>query len=117
VTIGSLAPSRGQATAVAVAAWFLFTLGMDLALAGLAPALHLGPAGLLTAILANPVESGRILALLGNDAGPSVLGSFGAYLHDAFGVASAVLLLTLSLVTWTAGSLSVAVAAARRRDL
>jgi ABC-type transport system involved in multi-copper enzyme maturation permease subunit len=116
VTVGSLAPSRGQATAVAVGAWFTFTLGMDLALAGLAPALHLGPAGLLTGILANPVEAGRILALLGNDAGPSALGSFGGYLHEAFGVLTAVVLLTASLLTWTAGSLSVAVVAGRRRD-
>lgn len=116
VTIGSVAPSRGQATAVAVAAWFVFTLGMDLVLAGLAPAMHLGPAGLLTAILANPVESGRILALLGNNAGPSLLGSFGGYLHDAFGVVAAAVVLTASLMTWTAGSLTVAVAAGRRRD-
>ena len=116
VTIGSVAPSRGQATAVAVAAWFVFTLGMDLVLAGLAPAMHLGPAGLLTAVLANPVESGRILALLGNDAGPSLLGSFGGYLHDAFGVVTAAVVLTASLMTWTAGSLSVAMAAGRRRD-
>lgn len=116
VTIGSLASSRGQATAVAVAAWFVFTLGMDLTLAGLAPALHLGPAGLLTAILANPVEAGRILALLGNDAGPSVLGSFGGYLRDALGVVTASFVLAVTLMTWTTGSLSVAVVAGRRRD-
>lgn len=116
VTIGSLAASRTQATAVAVAAWFTFTLGMDLALAGIAPALHLGPAGLLTAVLANPVESGRILALLGNDTGPSALGSLGSYLHGQFGSRLAAALLSVSLAAWTAGALSVALAAGRRRD-
>jgi ABC-type transport system involved in multi-copper enzyme maturation permease subunit len=116
MAVGALAPSRGQATAVAVAAWFVLTLGMDLVLAGVAPALNLGPTGLLAAVLANPVEAGRILALLGNEAGPSALGPFGGYLHDAFGVASAALLLCAALATWTGGALTVAVIAGRRSE-
>lgn len=117
MTVGALASSRAQATALAVAAWFVFTLGMDLALVGLAPAMHLGPTGLLAAILANPVESGRILALLGNDAGPSLLGPFGGYLHDAFGVATAAGLLVASLATWTGAALAAAVVAGHHRDV
>ena len=86
-------------------------------LAGVIPALNLGPTGLLAAVLANPVETGRILALLGNEAGPSVLGPFGGYLHQAFGVGTAALLLSAALVTWTAtGALSVALIAGRRCD-
>lgn len=117
VAVAAMASSRGQASAMAVAVWFVFTLGLDLALAGLVPSLHLGPAGLLAGILVNPVESGRVLALLGNEAGPGLLGPFGGYLHSRFGLATAVVLLCGSLVAWTAGSLSAAFVVGRRRDV
>lgn len=117
IAVAALASSRGQATAVSVATWFVFTLGMDLALAGVVPALNLGPTGLLVAVLANPVETGRILALLGNEAGPSTLGPFGSYLHEAFGAFTAAVLLSASLATWTAGALSLAVVSGRRGDV
>jgi ABC-type transport system involved in multi-copper enzyme maturation permease subunit len=117
LAVSSAASSRSQATAVCVAVWFVFTLGMDLALAGVAPSLHLGPAGVLGVVLTNPVESGRILALLGSEAGSSLLGPFGGYLRDSLGVVTAAALLGASLAAWTAGALSVAVVAVTRRDV
>jgi ABC-type transport system involved in multi-copper enzyme maturation permease subunit len=116
MAIATTAASRGQATAVAIAAWFAFTLGMDLALTAAVPALRLGPGGLLTGLLANPVESGRILALLGNDSSQSLLGPFAGYLHATFGGFTAAAVLCFSLVAWTAGGLSVAIVGASRRS-
>ena len=67
VAISSLVSSRVQAVTLAVGLWIVLSLGVDLALAALAPSVHLGPTGLLVAILANPLEAGRILALLGTN--------------------------------------------------
>lgn len=115
IGISALARSRGQATAVAVAAWFLFALGMDLALAGLAPAVRLGPEGLLAAVLLNPLEAGRILALLAASAGGTALGPFGAFLLDRFGTAGATALLAGAIAAWTAAPLAIAARALGRR--
>ncbi len=117
VAVSAAASSRTQATALAVALWFVLALGMDLVLAGAAPALRLGPAGMFVAVLANPVESGRILALLGSDGGPALLGPFGGYLREALGTLTAAALLTASLASWTLGALSVAAIAVTRRDV
>lgn len=91
-------------------------MGMDLALTGLVPALHLGPRGMLAALLVNPVESGRILALLGGD-GTSGFGTFGGYLRDSLGVTAAAGLLLTSLTAWIVTPLAAATAARTRRDL
>jgi hypothetical protein len=90
---------------------------MDLALAGLGPAVHLGPEGLLTAVLLNPLEGGRILALLAANPTGTAVGPFGAYLVDRFGTGGATLLIGGSIAVWTLVPLLVARWALRRRPI
>ena len=117
IAIAAVVSSRVQAISAAVAGWIALALGVDLAIAALAPTIHLGPAGLLATILMDPIESGRILALLGTDLEGSALGPFGAYVVGRFGSTGAVLILGGALVLWTALPLMLARAVLRRRDL
>ncbi len=102
------ARSRMQATSTAITLWFLLALGMDLALAAIAPAVHMGPTGLLSAVLLNPLEAGRVLALLGASPDGTVLGPFGAYLVEDFGTGGAAGILVASLAFWTVVPLALA---------
>jgi hypothetical protein len=106
-----------QAVTLAVGLWIVLSLGVDLALAALAPSVDLGPTGLLVAILANPLEAGRILALLGTNFEGTALGPFGAYLLTTFGRWGTVALLVGDLVAWTLVPLLVARWALPRKDL
>ncbi len=117
VAVSVLVASRVQAVSIVVALWIVLALGMDLALAALAPSLHLGPRALLLTILVNPLEAGRILALLGTNLDGTALGPFGAYLVSTFGRYGAVAVLLVDLAVWTAVPLLVARWALPRRDL
>jgi ABC-type transport system involved in multi-copper enzyme maturation permease subunit len=113
----ALSSSRAQAVAAAVGAWVVFALGVDLALAALAPSLRLGPGMLLVAIVLNPLESARILALLGTNLQGTALGPFGAYAIGEFGVMGTIALLVAALIAWAGLALLVARWALDRRDL
>ena len=117
VAVSAFASSRVQAVAAAVGLWIVLSLGVDLTLAALAPSVHMGPSGLLAAILLNPLEAGRILALLGTNFKGTALGPFGAYLITTFGKVGTVALLVADLVAWTAVPLFLARWALPRRDL
>lgn len=117
IAISAFAAGRTQAVALAVALWFLFALGMDLALAGLGPAVHLGPKGLLAAVLLNPLEAARILAMLAAEPSGTALGPFGAYVTGAFGVGGAAALLAGAIALWIAAPLALARWAFPRRAL
>lgn len=117
VAISSAVAQRVQALALAIGLWIVLALGLDIAIAALAPSLHLGPGGLLAAVLVNPLETGRILALLGTNLDGAALGPFGAYLIGAFGRAGTIGLLVVALLAWTMGPLLVARWALDRRDL
>lgn len=116
VAISSLSRTHHQATVVAASVWLLLALGMDLLLAGVAPGLRLGPAGLLAFVLANPLEAARVLALLvlEDRAG---LGPFGIYLVDGFGHGGAAALLAGSLGFWIAAPIRLAQVVVARRDV
>lgn len=117
IGISSVAGGRTQAIAFAVAVWFVLALGMDLALAGLGPAVQLGPQGLLVAVLLNPLEAGRILALLAANPGGAALGPFGTYLVERFGTSGSALLLASAIAAWTVVPLAVAGWSLRRRPI
>lgn len=117
VAVSSITRTRAQAVSVAVGLWILFSLGVDLGLAALAPSVHLGPAGLLAAILMNPLEAGRILALLGTNFRGTALGPFGAYLISRFGSFGTVALLVADFAAWTGIPLLFARWALARADL
>jgi Cu-processing system permease protein len=116
VAISALAGSRLQALGLSMGLWFLFAFAIDLVLAGVAAAVHLGPFGLFVGVLVNPLEAGRILMVLASGGDALTLGPFGAYLHNTVGTAGAALAVWASLATWTALSLLVAWAGISRRD-
>jgi len=117
VLLGAVASNRLQAVGAAVVVWFGLALGIDLIFAGLAPGLNLGPRGLLAAIVVNPVEQGRILALLATRPEPQALGPFGAYLDDSFGIAGGLGLLGGMLAVWIVAPVTAACVALCRRDV
>ncbi|MEO6143913.1 MAG: ABC transporter permease subunit, partial [Dermatophilaceae bacterium] len=85
VAISALAGSRLQALGLSMGLWFLFAFAIDLVLAGVAAAVHLGPFGMFIGVLVNPLEAGRILMVLGSGADALTLGPFGAYLNNTVG--------------------------------
>lgn len=115
VCISALSSSRSQATAIAAATWFLAALGADLLLAAIAPAIRLGAAGMLWAILLNPLETIRIAALAVIE--PASLGPFGVYLDERFGSAGGPLLLAGAAVAWIVIPTTIAAIALKRRDV
>jgi ABC-type transport system involved in multi-copper enzyme maturation permease subunit len=116
VLISAVASTHHQAAAAAAAVWLLLALGMDLLLAGVAPGLRLGPAGLLGAVLLNPLEAARVLAVMLLDGG-SALGPFGDHLTRTFGSGGAVGVLFASIGAWTVGPLLLARQVTLRRDI
>lgn len=116
VLVSSLASSHQQAVAVGAGLWLLLALGLDLLLVGVAPGLRLGPAALLGAVLVNPLEAARVLAVLLLDQSVA-LGPFGAYLTRAFGTGGAVTLLAATMAAWIVAPLAVASLLMRRRDI
>lgn len=115
--IGILAPTRTRALAFAIAAWFVFVIGIDLLAIGALAILPPGSASWeLVALLAvNPVAAARVLGLglFGADvlAGPTgaalraVMSGWGAWV------------LVGTLIAWTGAPLFVASRALRKRDL
>lgn len=116
VAISALSGSRLQALGVSMGLWFLFAFAIDLVLAGVGAAVHLGPLGLFVGVLLNPLEAGRVLMVLASGGDALTLGPFGAYLSGTVGTAGAALAVCASLATWTAASLLAAWAGITRRE-
>lgn len=116
VAISAIAGSRLQALGLSMGLWFLFAFAIDLVLAGVAGAVHLGPLGLFVGVLLNPLEAGRVLMVLASGADALTLGPFGAYLNHTIGTAGAALAVCASLVTWTGLSVLVARVGIARRE-
>jgi Cu-processing system permease protein len=117
VLIGALVTNRLQASLVAVAAWFLLALGLDLLAIGLGVFLSIGEPAILLAVLANPIESARVAALLLLDASGSALGTMGLYLDETLGRVASLALLLAALAAWMLLPLALAVVVLQRRDL
>ena len=117
VLIGATVTNRLQASLVAVAAWFVLALGLDLLVIGLGVFLALGEPAILTAVLVNPIEAARVAALMLLDADGGALGTMGTYLMSNFGQTASLGLFVAALVAWTLVPLGAASAILSRRDL
>ena len=105
--------SAVQAQGAAIMVWFLFVLLYDLVLLGTLAFTGL-PAGLLAAALvANPVDAGRVLGVLALEPDLYLLGPAGAYLVSSLSRGGAAAVLIGSLAVWAAAP--VAAAACRFR--
>jgi Cu-processing system permease protein len=117
VAIAVGARSRTRATAAALAVWFASVVFYDLVLIGASALAGLGARALAAALLLNPVEIARVLALLLLDPSLEVLGPVGGYVVARLGPSGAAGLLAASLAAWIAGPLAVALAVFETRDL
>ena len=117
VLVGSAVSNRLQASLVAIAAWFLLALGLDLVVIGLGVFLSLGEPAILAAVLANPIESARVAGLLLLDASGSALGTMGIYLDDNLGRIGSLMVLAACLLVWIMAPLAAAGWVLSRRDL
>jgi Cu-processing system permease protein len=117
VLVGAAVTNRLQASLVAIAAWFLLALGLDLVIIGLGVFLSLGEPAILAAVLANPIESARVAALLLLDASGGALGAMGTYLSENYGSNGSLALLIGTLAAWILLPLGVASWTLGRRDL
>lgn len=116
VLISVVAGSRTRALSAAVAAWFVLVLFFDLGVIGVTLTGVLGNRGLVAALLLNPVDVARVLAVLRLEPNLDVLGPAGAYLADSLGAGGASALLALALAAWLAAPLAGAVWVFRRQD-
>lgn len=117
VLVGVMVRDRLQASLVAVAAWFVLAMGLDLVVIGLGVFLSLGEPAILAAVLANPVEAARVAALLLLDAEGGALGTMGIYLAEHVGREASLLLLGAALAAWAGLPLGLGALVLGRRDL
>lgn len=110
------AHSRTRATAAALAVWFASVVLYDLVLIGVGALTGSGASALAAALLLNPVEVARVLALLLLDPSLEILGPVGGYIVARFGGTGATWLLLGSLVAWVIGPLVLALAVFEGRD-
>jgi Cu-processing system permease protein len=115
--IAVAAGGRMQALSAAVALWFVLVLLFDLGLVGVTLTGALGGKSLAVALLLNPVDTARVLAVLRLEPSLDVLGPAGAYLTDTLGTGGATALLGATLVAWLAGPLVGTAWVFRRQDV
>lgn len=104
-----LGQTRVQALGIALAVWFAAVLFFDLVLVGAVSTSSLGGGGLLVALLANPVEVVRVLAIIHLEPDLEVLGPFGGFILERLGRWGATALLGAALAAWVTGPLAAAV--------
>jgi ABC-type transport system involved in multi-copper enzyme maturation permease subunit len=100
VLIGVVTESRLQAALAAIGGWFVLAIGLDLLLVGLGVFVRLGEPALIGAIMLNPMEAARVLALLLLDPSGSALGPAGTWAVTSLGAPVAVLFLVAALLAW-----------------
>lgn len=108
--------NRIQGIAAALGVWFASVVLFDLVLIAAGATVGAGAQTLAAAVLFNPVEVARILALLLLDPTLDVMGPVGGFLVARLGSAGAAVLLLASLAAWTVGPLVLALALFETRD-
>ncbi len=100
--------TRVQALGIALLVWFVAVFFFDLVFIGLVSSTSLGGGGLLLALLTNPVEIVRVLAIIQLEPDLEVLGPFGAYLMERVGTGGATAMLSAALAAWVIVPVSLA---------
>jgi len=100
--------TRVQALGFAVLAWFIAVFVFDLLLIGAVSSTSLGGGGLMIALLMNPVEIVRILAIIQLEPDLQILGPFGSYLVERVGTGGATVILVSALAAWVAAPVAAA---------
>jgi ABC-type transport system involved in multi-copper enzyme maturation permease subunit len=103
-----LSPTRVQALGMSLMVWFAAIFLFDLLLIGMISTVSVGEGWLLLAVLINPIEIVRVLAILQLEPDLEVLGPFGAFVIQRLGTTGATVLLSGALVAWVAGPLYLA---------
>jgi Cu-processing system permease protein len=116
LAISVIAQQRMRALAAALIVWFASVVFFDLMLIGAGALAGAGVRVLTAAMLLNPVEVGRILALLLLDPSLEVLGPVGGFLVTRFGTAGAASMLVAALASWVAAPLVLALVLFEERD-
>lgn len=107
---------RVKALAAAIVLWFVLVLFYDLGAIGLALTVSSSGRTLLLAVLGNPVEAVRILAVLSLEPDLQVLGPLGAYVTEEVGTSTGTALLIAALAAWTIAPLLAAIQVLADRD-
>lgn len=112
--LGAIA-RHGQTVALALGAWLVMAVGLDLVLIAATPLLRLGAPVLFVVLALDPIESGRILGLLTLGADSALLGPIGALTRQTLGVGLTAAIVVLVDVLWIGlGTLAAGRAIARR---
>lgn len=97
-----LSRTRVQALGVALLVWIVAVFFFDLVLIGMVSTTSFGGGGLLLALLLNPVEIVRVLAIIHLEPDLQILGPFGSYLMERTGTRGATVILGTALIAWIA---------------
>lgn len=100
--------TRVQALGIALLIWFVAVFVFDLLLIGMVSATSLSGGGLMLALLANPVEIVRVLAIIQLEPDLQILGPFGSYLLERLGTGGATAVLGAALAAWLVVPVAVA---------
>jgi Cu-processing system permease protein len=108
VVTSVISATRVQAMGLAMMVWFFAVFFFDLVLIGMVSSTSLGGGGLLLALLANPVEIVRVLAIIHLEPDLEILGPFGSFLLQEFGTQGSTAILIGALVAWIVVPVAVA---------
>ncbi len=100
--------TRVQALGLGLLIWFVAVFVFDLLLIGMVSATSLGGGGLMLALLLNPVEIFRVLAIIHLEPDLQILGPFGSYLMERAGTGGATAILSVALGAWIVVPVSLA---------
>ena len=116
ILISVLSDSRMKALSTALVTWFVLVLFYDLGALSFALSVSSSGRTLLLAVLSNPVEGSRVLAILGLEPDLRILGPLGSYLVNEIGTSTSVALIIGALFGWTVIPLYVATRLFARQD-
>lgn len=111
-----LSKTRVQALGLALLVWAVAVFFFDLVLISMVSSTSLSGGGLLLALLLNPVEIVRVLAIIQLEPDLQILGPFGSYLIERTGRTGASMILGAALLAWAAVPVAVAAYLFERDD-